>query len=292
MKKNKKQYYFPGPTYWPMIGSIALFFLFLGAANWLHKNTAGIYLFFIGIIILFVMLFGWFGTVINENRTGLLASASIERSFRLGMIWFIFTEVMFFSVFFAALFYARFYSVPFLGGAFQGASTHQLLWPHFQSSWPLLQTPDITHYKKIHSVMETWGIPAINTFILLSSGVTITIAHWGIIKKNRAHSIFFQALTIFLGIIFVMMQAHEYWTAYAIKSLRLESGIYGTTFFMLTGFHGLHVTIGATMLTVIWLRSVSGHFKPDHHFGFEAVAWYWHFVDVVWLGLFVFVYWL
>lgn len=289
---NKKSYYFPGPTYWPIIGSIALFFLFVGAANWLHKSTLGIYLFFTGIIILFIMLFGWFGTVIYENRAGLLNSSQVDRSFRFGMIWFIFTEVMFFAAFFAALFYARFYAVPLLGGIGNSISTHQLLWPHFHATWPLIHAPDLMQFKDTQSPMEAWGIPAINTLILLSSGVTVTIAHWGIIKKNRAQSIFFQAITIFLGIIFVMMQAHEYWTAYAIKSLRLNSGIYGTTFFMLTGFHALHVSVGIIALTVILWRLAKNDFNVKNHFGFEAVSWYWHFVDVVWLALFVIVYWM
>ena len=289
---NKKSYYLPAPTYWPIMGSIALFFMFIGAANWLHKHTFGIYLFFTGFLILLLMIVGWFSTIIRENRSGLLNNPQVDRSFRLGMVWFIFTEVVFFAAFFAALFYARFYAVPILGGVAGDASTHQLLWPNFHASWPLLKTPDPTQFNGPQSVMEIWGIPAINTLILLSSAVTITIAHWGILKRNRAQMIFFQALTIMLGIIFVMMQAHEYWTAYAIKSLRLESGIYGATFFMLTGFHALHVTIGIIALIVILWRLAKNDFNSTHHFGFEAVSWYWHFVDVIWLGLFIVVYWL
>ena len=202
MMHKKKSYYLPAPSYWPAIGSVALFLIFIGLANWIHKNNVGIYLFFTGFIILGVMLFGWFGTVIHENRAGLLSSAQVDRSFRLGMLWFIFTEVMFFAAFFAALFYARFYAVPMLGGA---GSTHELLWPHFQNVWPLFHTPDPNLFKGPESIMEAWGIPAVNTFILLSSAVTVTIAHWGILKKNRAQMIFFQVMTIILGIIFVMM---------------------------------------------------------------------------------------
>lgn len=287
-KTKKRSYYFPDTARWPIVGSIALFLIFIGLANWIHKNTLGIYLFSTGFIILIVMVCGWFGHIISENRAGLLNNCQVDRSYRLGMVWFIFTEVMFFAVFFAALFYARFYAVPILGSG----STHELLWPNFQASWPLFHTPSPALFKGPQSVIEVWGIPALNTLILLSSAVMITIAHWGILKKNRAQMIFFQVMTIILGIIFLMMQAHEYWTAYAIKSLRLESGIYGATFFMLTGFHALHVTIGLIALTVILWRCAKGDFSPRNHFAFEGVAWYWHFVDVVWLALFVIVYWL
>jgi len=191
MKKHGSTYYLPTPTYWPIIGSIALFLFFIGAANWIHHNTIGIYLFFTGIFILFLMLFGWFGTVIRENRAGLLNDPKVDRSFRLGMIWFIFTEVMFFAAFFAALFYARFYAVPVLGGLFEPVSTHHYLWPHFQAAWPLIHTPDSTLFKNPQAAMEAWGIPAINTLILLSSAVTITIAHWGILKKKSRTNDFF-----------------------------------------------------------------------------------------------------
>ena len=238
------------------------------------------------------MLVGWFRKVIHENQMGLLDSKQMERSFRWGMYWFIFSEVMFFSAFFGALFYARMYSVPWIGGEGSGVLTHLLLWPNFQPEWPLLQNPNPAMFVAPKSVMETWGIPALNTLILLSSGVTITVAHWGIIKDKRAQTIIFQAITILLGITFLMMQVHEYAIAYTEKGLKLSSGIYGTTFFMLTGFHAAHVTVGTIMLITILGRLIRGHFNSVHHFGFEAAAWYWHFVDVVWLILFVFVYWL
>jgi len=140
--------------------------------------------------------------------------------------------------------------------------------------------------------MAAWGIPAINTLLLLSSGVTITIAHWALKENRRGQLVLFMAFTIALGVLFIALQAFEYSHAYSELNLKLSTGAYGSTFFMLTGFHGLHVTIGAIMLLVVWLRVLRGHFTPDRHFAFEAVAWYWHFVDVVWLGLFIFVYWL
>ena len=140
--------------------------------------------------------------------------------------------------------------------------------------------------------MPAWGIPAINTLILLTSGVTVTWAHHGLRANRRGVLIFGLFLTVALGALFVGLQAYEYIHAYRDLNLTLGSGVYGSTFFMLTGFHGLHVTIGAIMLLVVLARSIAGHFTPERHFAFEAAAWYWHFVDVVWLGLFFFVYWL
>ena len=141
--------------------------------------------------------------------------------------------------------------------------------------------------------MEAWGIPALNTaLLLLTSGVTITIAHWGLLKNNRRQLIIGLIMTIALGMTFLGFQIFEYAHAYSELNLKLTTGAYGSTFFMLTGFHGFHVTVGTLMLIVILGRSIAGHFTAEHHFGFEGVAWYWHFVDVVWLLLFILVYWL
>jgi cytochrome c oxidase subunit 3 len=140
--------------------------------------------------------------------------------------------------------------------------------------------------------MHPWGLPASNTGLLLLSGITLTIAHHALKDGKRGVLNLFLGLTFLLGFIFLGVQGYEYHHAYAELGLQLGTGVYGSTFFMLTGFHGLHVTVGAIMLVVIWLRCLKGHFTPERHFAFEAVAWYWHFVDVVWLGLFVFVYWL
>jgi cytochrome c oxidase subunit III len=241
---------------------------------------------------LFYVMYGWFGTVIRENRQGLLDNHQVDHSFRLGMCWFIFSEVMFFSAFFGALFFIRVFVVPALAGQTSHIMTHLALWPGFKATWPLLVNPGSGQFVGPESVMETWGIPAINTGLLLSSGVTITIAHWNLIKKNRKIMILFQIFTIALGIAFLCLQAHEYTVAYLEKGLTLGSGIYGTTFFMLTGFHGMHVTIGTIGLCVILYRMLVGDFTPQNHFAFEGIAWYWHFVDVVWLFLFIFVYWL
>ncbi len=285
-------YYIPKPSHWPIVGSIALFTTLLGATHWLHGAFSGPYVLGAGLCLFVYMLFGWFGTVIRENQAGLLLSGQIDHSFRWGMFWFIFSEVMFFATFFGALFYARVFSVPWLGGEGDGVLTHLMLWPDFQSAWPLLHTPDPSQFKCPHTVIHAWGLPAINTLLLLTSGVTITIAHVSLLKNRYWSGIFSQLATIILGISFLCLQIIEYTEAYREKGLNLAAGIYGTTFFLLTGFHGLHVAIGTVMLIVILYRMFKRHFDQNHHFGFEAVAWYWHFVDVVWLLLFIFVYWL
>lgn len=289
MVNKPNKYYLPAPSSWPVKGSIALICIFVGAANWMHEKSFGPYLMGFGLLMLIYIIFGWFGTVIHENRAGLLANKQVDRSFRWGMCWFIFSEVMFFGAFFGALFYVRMIAVPTLGGESANISSHVVLWPQFQAAWPLLKNPG---YLGPQSVMEAWGIPALNTLILLTSGVTITIAHWSLLKNHRKTMLVSQLLTILLGISFLAFQAREYGEAYLHKGLTLASGIYGTTFFMLTGFHGLHVTIGTIGLIVILYRMIIRDFNPHNHFAFEAVSWYWHFVDVVWLLLFVFVYWL
>jgi cytochrome c oxidase subunit 3 len=291
MTDSHSAYYLPDPSHWPITGSIALFSLFCGAAILLNGSDVGTYIMAFGFLVFVYMLFGWFGTVIGESVSGKY-NQQVDVSFRWGMGWFIFSEVMFFAGFFGALFYSRVYSGPWLGGAGKGYSTNEFLWPNFSFEWPLQNMPDPTHFMVFEEIIGAWGVPALNTVILLSSGLTVTLAHWALKKQNRRGLILWLLATIVLGVTFVSLQAHEYIHAYEELDLTLRSGIYGTTFFMLTGFHGAHVTLGAIMLTVIWARSLHGHFTPHNHFAFEAVAWYWHFVDVVWLFLFVFVYWL
>ncbi|MDX1654642.1 MAG: cytochrome c oxidase subunit 3 [Candidatus Competibacteraceae bacterium] len=280
-------YYVPHSSYWPIVGSVGLFVMMIGLAALLN-GSSGSWLMYLGIGILIYMVVGWFGNVIKESESGLY-NEQMDRSFRWGMVWFIFSEVMFFAAFFGALFYARQYSVPWLGGEGSKAVTHDLLWSGFGVEWPTNGPGEVGGR---FEPMGAWGLPAINTLILLTSGVTVTWAHWGLLEGKRKQLILGLAATVALGFVFVGLQALEYLHAYHDMNLTLESGIYGSTFFMLTGFHGMHVTIGAIILLVILLRSLKGHFSPDKHFAFEAAAWYWHFVDVVWLGLFIFVYWL
>jgi cytochrome c oxidase subunit 3 len=240
----------------------------------------------IGFVGILVMFFGWFRSVIRESLAGKYG-AQVDRSFRMGMMWFIFSEVMFFGAFFGALFYTRMFTIPILGGEGSGALTNEFLWSGFAPAWP---TNGPAHIGGPFSIMPPWGIPLLKTLLLLSSSVTVTIAHHALRAGHRARLLVFLALTVALGATFLYFQAHEYMEAYTNLNLTLHTGIYGSTFFLLTGFHGLHVTLGTIMLTIIWLRCARGHFNREHHFGFEAVAWYWHFVDVVWLCLFLFVY--
>ena len=282
-------YYVPHGSVWPILGSVALFFLLGGSASLVNGDSGfGMIKFGIGFALLMVMLFGWFGTVIKESVGGLY-NAQVDVSFRMGMVWFIFSEVMFFAAFFGALFYVRMFSVPWLGGEGDGFSTNALLHPGYEAVWPTNGPGDIGG---AFETIPAWGLPLLNTLILLSSGVTITIAHHALKAGERGKLLFWLGATVLLGASFLYFQAVEYIHAYHELNLTLGSGVYGSTFFMLTGFHGMHVTLGAIMLTVIWFRCARGHFTAEHHFGFEGVAWYWHFVDVVWLGLFIFVYWL
>lgn len=288
--QNTDHYYVPEPSHWPITGSIGLGCIMIGLANLLHGKVIGHYFFFFGSLCLAYMMFGWFRDVIHESQRNLY-SKQVDRSYRWGMAWFIFSEVMFFAAFFGALFYVRNLALPWLAGEGDKAATH-MLWPHFKAAWPLLNNPDPKLFVGPADPMGAWGIPALNTLLLLTSGVTVTIAHWALVKQKRALLLIGLFGTIALGVTFLGFQAYEYWLSYQHHGLTLGSGIYGSTFFMLTGFHGAHVTIGTIMLIVIFLRCCKGHFTPEHHFAFEAVAWYWHFVDVVWLFLFVFVYWL
>jgi cytochrome c oxidase subunit 3 len=197
---------------------------------------------------------------------------------------------MFFAAFFGALFWARTFSVPTLGNL-----ENALLWPDFKALWPSMQagiTASPAGTVEPFTTMGPWPIPTINTAILLTSGVTLTLAHHALREGHRGMTIAWMWLTVLLGIVFLGFQAFEYHHAYTELNLKLSSGIYGSTFFMLTGFHGFHVFVGMLMLLFITIRLMRGHFTPDRHFGFEGAAWYWHFVDVVWLGLYIVVYWM
>ncbi|MBW8823542.1 MAG: cytochrome c oxidase subunit 3 [Xanthomonadales bacterium] len=279
-------YYVPHSSPWPVIASVALFTTMLGFGGLLNHDSWGKTTFIAGLVFLAAILFKWFADVITESVRGYY-NKQVDTSFRMGMVWFIFSEVMFFAAFFGALFYTRQFALPWLSGEGHGGSTNALLWEGFTGGWP---TNGPATIGGTFSTVPAWGLPLLNTLILLSSGVTITIAHHALKANKRGTLLFFLGFTILLVCTFLFCQASEYREAYHELNLTLASGIYGSTFFMLTGFHGLHVTLGTFMLIVIWLRCLKGHFSPQDHFGFEAVAWYWHFVDVVWLMLFLFVY--
>ncbi|MDE2440444.1 MAG: cytochrome c oxidase subunit 3 [Betaproteobacteria bacterium] len=277
-------YFVPSPSLYPFILSCGMLTLALGFLLNLNALPAGKWVMLAGFGIICTVLFGWFGRVIGESRSGAYNDWE-DRSFRYGMVWFIATEVMFFAAFFGALFYIRVLSVPDLSSMVEHHGYS--LWPDFTGSWPTSgpKGPNFTP-------MGAWGIPAINTALLLSSGATVTWAHWGLLKGRRAQLNLGLAATVLLGCCFLTLQAWEYHHAYTELGLTMGAGAYGATFFMLTGFHGFHVTLGTVMLLVILVRCLKGDFTPERHFAFEGVAWYWHFVDVVWLLLFVFVYWL
>ena len=289
-----EQYYVPAQSKWPIIATIGMATTVYGLATWFNDISAeraesnGPLIFFIGGLFLAYMLFGWFGNVIRESHAGLY-SPQMDRSFRWGMSWFIFSEVMFFVAFFGALFYVRTFAGPWLGG--EGAKgVSNMLWEGFEFSWPLLNNPDSKLFPPPSAVIDPWHLPLINTILLVSSSFTLTFAHHALKHGKRGAVKAWLGLTVLLGVSFLGLQIEEYIEAYTKLGLTLGSGIYGATFFMLTGFHGAHVTIGALMLSIMLIRIMRGHFTPEKHFGFEAAAWYWHFVDVVWLGLFIFVY--
>jgi cytochrome c oxidase subunit 3 len=285
-----QKYYVPDQSIWPIVGAVALFLIAVGAGNYVvevtrGKSGIGGYVLLAGLILLTVMIVGWFKNQIDESMSGLY-SAQLGRSYRQGMAWFIFSEIMFFAAFFGALFYARTIAVPWLGGASNNAMTNEVLWPTFEAMWPLTNTPGGVET----TAMGWYGLPLINTVILLISSVTLHFAHTGLEENKRKQLATMLGLTILLGSIFLSLQVYEYIHAYRDLGLTLQSGVYGNTFFMLTGFHGLHVTLGTIILIVLFFRVLKGHFTPKEHFAFQAGAWYWHFVDVVWVMLFFFVY--
>jgi cytochrome c oxidase subunit 3 len=271
------------------VGAVGLFLIAMGAGLSVQQidseQSYGLWILSCGFVVIVSMMFGWFGNVIQESMDGLY-SAQMDRSFRQGMSWFIFSEVMFFGAFFGALFYARMIAVPWLGGAGNNEMTGMVLWPEFEAMWPLVKTPAGTTTE----AMGWYGLPLLNTLILVVSSITLHFAHVSLEKERRSALKLWLAITLVLGFSFLFFQVEEYVHAYQEMGLRLDSGIYGNTFFLLTGFHGLHVTLGAVMLSIMFLRILKGHFSADKHFGFMASSWYWHFVDVVWLCLFVFVY--
>ena len=282
-------YFVPGPSRHPIMAAIGLFFVILGASQWINGASWGAWALAFGMLFWLGTLFQWFRDSIAESEGGLY-SHRIDLSYRWSMSWFIFSEVMFFGAFFTALWWARAHSVPALGSL-----DNALLWPDFKAVWPSLAagvTASPADIVEPFTTMTPFWLPTINTALLLSSGVTLTIAHHALRENHRGRTIAFMWMTVLLGMVFLGVQGYEYFHAYSELNLKMSSGVYGSTFYMLTGFHGFHVLVGMLMLLFITLRLQKGHFTADKHFGFEGAAWYWHFVDVVWLALYVVVYWL
>ena len=282
-------YYVPNPSRHPVMASIGLLFVVLGASQWINGHGWGKWALVFGMLWWLGTLFQWFRQSIAESQGGLYGH-KVDLSFRWSMSWFIFSEVMFFGAFFTALWWARAHSVPELGNL-----ENALLWPDFKAVWPSMAagvTASPGDIIEPFTTMTPFWLPTINTALLLSSGVTLTIAHHALRENHRGRTIAFMWMTVLLGLVFLGVQGYEYAHAYSDLNLKLTSGVYGSTFYMLTGFHGFHVFVGMLMLLFITLRLQKGHFTADKHFGFEGAAWYWHFVDVVWLGLYILVYWL
>ena len=285
---NTERYFVPSPSVWPFALTAALVLLVTGVSGFLEEGRVGSGVAYTGFALACGVIFLWFRDVVNESETGQYG-AQVDRTYRWGMSWFIFSEVMFFAAFFGALFYTRTLSLPWLAGAGAELSTNLVLWPGFEASWP---SNGPANMGGAFETIPAFSVPLLNTILLLTSGFTITMAHHALKADKRTACIIWMWLTVALGAAFMFYQVEEYIHAYSELNLTLHSGVYGSTFFMLTGFHGFHVTLGTVMLLVITLRLMKGHFKADSHFGFEGVAWYWHFVDVVWIGLFIVVYWL
>jgi len=273
-------YFVPAASHYATFLSVGIFMLALGFIFRINGIPPGIWSMLIGAALIIYVIVGWFGELISENLRGAYTLWE-DRSYRIGMVWFIFSEVMFFACFFGALYYIRQISLPELGG-YEAMFTP---YEEFTSVWP-----SAGPLGDAFTPMHAWGIPAINTMLLLTSGATLTWAHWGLIKGKQSQLTMGLVMTVALGMTFMSLQVYEYAHAYAELGLTLGAGVYGATFYILTGFHGMHVTLGTIMLIVMLGRGMKGHFTEHNHFAFEAVAWYWHFVDVVWLILFVFVY--
>ena len=260
-------YYVPEPSPFPALASLGLFFVILGATFWVNDIAWGKYSLLAGMVIWLFTLFQWFSASVAESESGMYGR-KIELSFRWSMSWFIFSEVMFFGAFFSALWWARAHSVPMLGSL-----DNALLWPDFKAVWPSVAagvTASPAGIIEPFQTMTPFWLPTINTALLLSSGVTLTIAHHALIANQRAKTITFMWLTVALGLVFLFVQGYEYFHAYNDLNLKLTSGMYGSTFYMLTGFHGFHVFLGMLMLLFITLRLQKGHFTPEKHFGRNA----------------------
>ncbi|MCG6657033.1 cytochrome c oxidase subunit 3 [Halomonas campisalis] len=279
-------YYVPATSKWPVLGSLAIGVMMVGIGMVLVYDRGSLIM-VAGLVAVVAVMALWFRDVVRESRSGLYDS-QMDRSFRWGMGWFIFSEVMFFAAFFGALFYIRTFAIPWLGGEGEkGISA--LLWPEFTAHWPLLNPPDPS-VSGPAQVFSPWHLPLVNTLILISSSITLTVAHEALRAGYRRTCRNWLAGTVLLGLCFIVIQGVEYYEAYAHYGITLDAGIYGATFFILTGFHGLHVIVGTIILAVMLVRIIRDHFTREEHFGFEASCWYWHFVDVVWIGLFLFVY--
>ena len=309
----KHDYHLVNPSPWPLIGSAAAAVMMIGAVIWMRSGAneqglvlggfteagdpkfaiKGAWLFFLGFVGVLITMAGWWRDVIKESLSGENTSTVIRLGLRYGMVLFIASEVMFFAAWFWAFFGAA---------LFPGAMEPVILSDGAQMTNNAGEPAWLGNDGRVHATggvfppegvtpLSAWGLPLINTLILLLSGTTVTWAHHAIQHNDQKGLVQGLVVTIVLGVFFTMLQALEYYEAIAGGMFSFSGGgIYGSTFFMATGFHGLHVVIGTIFLIVCLFRALAGHFTADRHFGFEAAAWYWHFVDVVWLFLFACIY--
>lgn len=258
--KTKHSYHLVDPSPWPIIASLGALMFTVGMVLFMHRFLGGGWLVITGLSTIVYVMFTWWRDIIREATFEEQHTAVVQRGLRLGMILFIISEIMFFFAFFWAFFHSSLAPTFNIGGV-----------------WP----------PQAIQVIQTSGIPLTNTFFLLSSGATVTWAHHAIIARAKKQAIIGLLLTILLASIFTFFQGLEYFEA----PFSISDSVFGSCFFLTTGFHGFHVFVGTIALIVALARIVINHFTSEHHFGFESAAWYWHFVDVVWLFLFVVVYW-
>ncbi len=270
-------YHIVDPSPWPLVGGIGALITAIGAVGYMRAyaeseflvagiNLAGPWLLIIGLVIVLYTMFAWWSDTVREAHVGHHTKV-VSLHLRYGMLLFIASEVMFFVAWFWAFFDASLYP---------GEAVQQARVEHTGGHWP----PDGIE------VLDPWHLPLFNTVILLLSGTTVTWAHHALLNDDRRTLIGMLSVTVALGLLFTAIQGYEY----AVAPFAFKESIYGATFFMATGFHGFHVIVGTIFLIVCLLRAMAGHFSPQQHFGFEAAAWYWHFVDVVWLFLFCCIY--
>lgn len=267
MAKQSHPYYLVDPSPWPLVASMALLALTLGGAMTMHGTHPGPYIAGAGLIGVLFVMYVWWRDVIVEARRDNAITAPVSHGLRLGMFLFIVSELMFFAAFFWAFFNASIFPIISL----------EEVWGMAEGIWP---PEGITTF-------DAWDLPFLNTLILLLSGTTVTWAHHALLQGKNDEVVQGLAITVVLGLAFTALQAVEYSHA----AFGFSDGIYASTFYMATGFHGLHVIIGTLFLAVNLIRAMKGGLSEKHHLSFEFAAWYWHFVDVVWLFLFVFVYW-
>jgi len=257
---EKQSYHLVDPSPWPMVGAFSALMLTMGTALYMHEYTTGLSTLTYGFIFILVTMFVWWSDIIREGTIEGQHTFFVQNGLRYGVILFIVSEIMFFFAFFWGFFHSSFNPVAELG-----------------NTWPPQNL--IT--------LSPWEVPLLNTLILLTSGASVTYAHHAIVARNKEEAIFGLLITVFLASIFTAFQGYEYVTAL----FTISDGVYGSAFYMATGFHGFHVLVGTIFLIICTFRLYLNHFSDTHHFGFEAAAWYWHFVDAVWIFLFIAIYW-